>query len=418
MGLRGVAATGRDREPAADRYARYRAAIAGEALPLAIVDLDAFERNVDAVVLEVEAGARATIRVATKSLRCLDLLRRVAARGRGLVRGALCVSAREAAFLASNGVDDVLVAYPSAQPSDAAIVAASNAAGRRVAVTVDAREHVDVLARAATAASTRVPVVIDVDVSLRALGDRVHLGARRSPIAAPDEAVAIARAIAEHASLELAGVLAYEAQVAGVPDVDAGRPSVTPLRRAARRALALDAQRRRAAVTEGLARAGFALALVNGGGSGSLAWSARDASVTEVAVGSAFVQSHLFDGFRDLDGGDPAIAFALQAARRPAHGFVTCLGGGFVASGAAGLDRLPKPWLPAGLALTPLEGAGEVQTPLTVPPGVEIAIGDPIFFRPAKAGELAEHVSTYLLVRGDRVEARAPTYRGEGLHIF
>jgi D-serine deaminase-like pyridoxal phosphate-dependent protein len=404
MGLRGVAATGRDREPAADRYARYRAAIAGEALPLAIVDLDAFERNVDAVVLEVEAGARATIRVATKSLRCLDLLRRVAARGRGLVRGALCVSAREAAFLASNGVDDVLVAYPSAQPSDAAIVAASNAAGRRVAVTVDAREHVDVLARAATAASTRVPVVIDVDVSLRALGDRVHLGARRSPIAAPDEAVAIARAIAEHASLELAGVLAYEAQVAGVPDVDAGRPSVTPLRRAA--------------VTEGLARAGFALALVNGGGSGSLAWSARDASVTEVAVGSAFVQSHLFDGFRDLDGGDPAIAFALQAARRPAHGFVTCLGGGFVASGAAGLDRLPKPWLPAGLALTPLEGAGEVQTPLTVPPGVEIAIGDPIFFRPAKAGELAEHVSTYLLVRGDRVEARAPTYRGEGLHIF
>ena len=213
-------------------------------------------------------------------------------------------------------------------------------------------------------------------------------------------------------------MLAYEAQVAGVPDVDAARPSVTALRRAARRALALDAQRRRAAVTEGLARAGFALALVNGGGSGSLAWSARDASVTEVAVGSAFVQSHLFDGFRDLDGGEPAIAFALQAARRPAHGFVTCLGGGYVASGAAGVDRLPKPWLPAGLALTPLEGAGEVQTPLTVPDGLDIAIGDPVFFRPAKAGELAEHVSAYLLVRGDHVEARAPTYRGEGLHLF
>src|SRR5205807_2227299 len=101
--------------------------------------------------------------------------------------------------------------------------------------------------------------------------------------------------------------------------------------------------------------------------------------------------------------------------RRPAPGIVTCHGGGWIASGAAGSDRLPIPVLPEGLALLSLEGAGEVQTPVRVPEGVALALGDPIFFRHAKAGELAEHVSEYVLVQSGRVIDRAPTYRGLGL---
>jgi D-serine deaminase-like pyridoxal phosphate-dependent protein len=72
------------------------------------------------------------------------------------------------------------------------------------------------------------------------------------------------------------------------------------------------------------------------------------------------------------------------------------------------------PALPPGLRLLSLEGAGEVQTPLELGRGVQLDLGDPVFFRHAKAGELAEHFSEYLLVRGTRVEARAPTYRGLG----
>jgi D-serine deaminase-like pyridoxal phosphate-dependent protein len=75
---------------------------------------------------------------------------------------------------------------------------------------------------------------------------------------------------------------------------------------------------------------------------------------------------------------------------------------------------LPVPALLPGLSLTSLEGAGEVQTPLIVPRGVDLTIGDPVFFRHAKAGELAEHFAEYLLVRGSRIEGRAPTYRGLG----
>ncbi|MCO4774321.1 MAG: amino acid deaminase/aldolase, partial [Deltaproteobacteria bacterium] len=89
-------------------------------------------------------------------------------------------------------------------------------------------------------------------------------------------------------------------------------------------------------------------------------------------------------------------------------------GGGYVASGEAGPDKLPVPWLPEGLALLDLEGAGEVQTPLRVPAGVSLGIGDPVFLRHAKAGELAEHFTEYVLLRGESVVGRVPTYRGEG----
>ena len=100
--------------------------------------------------------------------------------------------------------------------------------------------------------------------------------------------------------------------------------------------------------------------------------------------------------------------------RKPGDGFVTCHGGGLIASGAAGPDRLPIPTFPEGLSLLPLEGAGEVQTPLRGPGTQLLSLGDPVFFRHAKAGELAEHFNEYLLVRGERIVARAPTYRGLG----
>ena len=100
--------------------------------------------------------------------------------------------------------------------------------------------------------------------------------------------------------------------------------------------------------------------------------------------------------------------------RRPAPGVVTVLGGGYVASGAPGRDRLPTPVLPAGLRLTGTEGAGEVQTPLRGAAADGLRIGDRVWFRHAKAGELCERFDTLLLVEGDAVVAEVPTYRGEG----
>jgi D-serine deaminase-like pyridoxal phosphate-dependent protein len=178
-----------------------------------------------------------------------------------------------------------------------------------------------------------------------------------------------------------------------------------------RAARAVDPQR--AAVARELEAAGLKPALFNGGGTGSLAACAREAALTEVTAGSGFLDSHLFDGYRGLRL-EAAAFFAVPVVRRPAPDLVTCHGAGYVASGGAGRDRLPVPALPPGLRLLPLEGAGEVQTPVRTPPDTPLTLGDPVFFRHAKAGELAEHFAEYLLVRGDRLEGRAPTYRGLG----
>jgi len=182
-----------------------------------------------------------------------------------------------------------------------------------------------------------------------------------------------------------------------------------------KRASVPELTQRRAAVVRALRNAGVSLRVVNGGGSGSLVSSGRDPSLTEVTAGSAFYGPALFHHFHDVHF-QPAAFFAVQVVRKPADGMVTCLGGGYAASGAAGPDKLPRPVLPPGMRLLPLEGAGEVQTPLTLPAdGPELNVGDPVIFQHAKAGELAERFNALLLIRGDRIVERVPTYRGEGV---
>jgi hypothetical protein len=151
--------------------------------------------------------------------------------------------------------------------------------------------------------------------------------------------------------------------------------------------------------------------IFNGGGTGSVQLSREDDALTEITIGSGFLCSHLFDYYAGLSL-EPALFFAVQAVRRPAPRIVTCAGGGIVASGEVGKDRQPKPVWPRGLSLLPREGAGEVQTPLRLGRGCEVELGQPVLFRPAKAGELAERFREYLLVRDGLVEARVPTYRG------
>jgi D-serine deaminase-like pyridoxal phosphate-dependent protein len=97
---------------------------------------------------------------------------------------------------------------------------------------------------------------------------------------------------------------------------------------------------------------------------------------------------------------------------------VTCSGGGYTASGPIDPRRLPSPWLPEGCGLFANEGAGEVQTPVRMPAGVQLGIGDPLFFRHAKAGELCERFNELLLIQSGRVVDRVTTYRGDGKCFF
>jgi D-serine deaminase-like pyridoxal phosphate-dependent protein len=106
--------------------------------------------------------------------------------------------------------------------------------------------------------------------------------------------------------------------------------------------------------------------------------------------------------------------FAMPVVRRPSGGVATLLGGGYHASGAPGPDRLPAPYLPRGLRLDPMEGAGEVQTPVVGAAAASLRVGDRVYLRHAKAGELCERFDRLYLVSGGGIVDEVATYRGEG----
>jgi D-serine deaminase-like pyridoxal phosphate-dependent protein len=257
-----------------------------------------------------------------------------------------------------------------------------------------------------------VRVAIDIDAGYLALGGRLRVGALRSPVRTPAQAADLARVITARPGLRLAGLMAYEAQIAGVGDNPPGRPAYARTIRYLQRKSGAELARRRAAIVAAV-RSVAPLEFVNGGGTGSVEKTAAEAAVTEIGAGSGLYQPLLFDGYRSFRG-QPAAFFVLPVVRRPGPGVVTALGGGYLASGPADRGRLPGPYLPAGLRLDAREGAGEVQTPLLGPASGRLRIGDRVWFRHAKAGELCERFNELHLVEGEAVVATAPTYRGEG----
>ncbi len=394
-------------------YAEIRRCLADTPLPVAFVDLAAFDRNVDRVAAMVRPHG-ITVRPASKSLRVPALLRRVLSHPSGLLRGVMCFSAREAEHLASQGFDDLLLAYPVHQASDLNALARLAAAGSCIRAVVDSRLGAERLGRAATQHGTTLGALLCVDMSLK-LG-ALHIGVRRSPLHTPQQVLELARAVADTPGLRFHGLMAYEAQVAGLGDASPFEPRMNAAKALLKRVSVSELSRRRSAMVALLKQRGLPPLLVNGGGSGSLDTTTPESGVSEVTAGSAFLKSHLFDYYsnphmRELE---PAGFFALEVTRAPAPNFVTCLGGGYVASGASQADKAPLPHLPQGLKLLPAEMAGEVQTPLRVPAGLRLEHGDPVIFRHAKAGELAERFNHYLLLADGKVVDRVATYRGQG----
>ncbi|MGA5422190.1 amino acid deaminase/aldolase [Streptomyces lavendulocolor] len=392
---------------AADR-ARYDRATAHLDAPLAVVDLEAFDANADDLVRR--AGGK-PVRVASKSVRCRALLERVLARD-GFA-GIMSYTLDESLWLARAGFGDVLLAYPSADRAGFAELSRDAELAAAVTVMVDDTAQLDLIDRAREGGAEEVRVCLELDTSLHLLGGRVRVGARRSPLRTPAQVAEVARSVARRPGFRLVGLMAYEGHVAGVGDAIAGRPvrsrAVRLMQAAARRELAV----RRAAVVAAVRAVAPDLEFVNGGGTGSVQHTAAEDAVTEIAAGSGLYLPRLFDNYTSF-AGRPAALFAQPVVRRPGLGVVTVLGGGYPASGAAGADRSPVPYLPEGLRYDPQEGAGEVQTPLLGSPADDLLIGDKVWFRHAKAGELCERFDALHLIEGDRVTATVPTYRGEG----
>ncbi|MEU5869985.1 amino acid deaminase/aldolase [Glycomyces sp. NPDC047369] len=375
--------------------------------PFAAVDLDAFDTN--AAILRRNAIGK-PLRLASKSLRCRPLMRRALAQPG--FKGILGFTLPEALWLAEE-FDDVVVAYPTADTDALRALAADERLARRITLMVDSVEHLDFLARHVEPNPSRpLRLCLELDVSLELLGGRVHIGAYRSPVRTPDQALDMAHEIDKRPGVRLVGIMGYEGQIAGVQDAFSAAALRSPLVRLMQTVSKAELAERRAEAVAAVRRV-TDLEFVNGGGTGSVTSTAADPSVTEIAAGSGLYSPALFDGYRSIRP-LPAAFFALPVVRRPKRGIVTALGGGWIASGVPGPDRLPKPAHPAGLRYSKTEGAGEVQTPLRGRAADALAIGDRIWMRHAKAGELAERVNTLHLIRRGELVDEVPTYRGEG----
>ncbi|HYQ65396.1 amino acid deaminase/aldolase [Actinophytocola sp.] len=395
--------------------ARLDAATKQVEAPLAVVDLDAFDRNADDLV---RRAAGRPIRVASKSVRCRYLIERVLRRD-GFA-GVMAYSLPEALWLARQwaGTDlarvDILVAYPTVDHTALRRLAADDHARGLVTIMVDSVAHLDVVDAALGADHPDIRVCLELDVSWRpVLGrDIAHVGTRRSPVFTPGQAGSLATTIRDRAGFRLVGLMGYEGQIAGLGDHPAGKPLLGAVLRWMQGHSAHELAARRAAAVAEVGRLAE-LEFVNGGGTGSIETTGVDGSVTEVAAGSGLVGPTLFDNYQRFHPA-PAVLFALPVVRKPRRRTATLFSGGYIASGPAGKDRSPTPYLPAGLSLIGTEGAGEVQTPVNGRAAKDLRVGDRVWLRHTKAGELAERFTEYQVLSGDRVIETVPTYRGEG----
>jgi D-serine deaminase-like pyridoxal phosphate-dependent protein len=375
-------------------YGRYEAIFGERDAPFAFVDLDAMWANADDMLRR--AGGK-PIRVASKSVRCRDLLRRILERDG--FHGLMTYTLRESQWLGEQGFGDLLLAYPTADRE-------ALERSPLPVLMVDSTEHLDLIG------DRSAEVCIEVDMSYPLPGGRVLIGPKRSPIRTPEQAAALAREIEGRPGISLVGVMGYEGHIAGVGDEPPGQRARGLAIKAMQRASTREIAERRAEVVAAVQEV-TQLRFVNGGGTGSLHTTAAEEAVTELTAGSGFYAPTLFDAYSSFTL-RPAAMFALPVVRQPSEKVATCLGGGYLASGPGDPSRLPKPQLPEGLELDSQEGAGEVQTPVTGDAARDLRLGDRVYFRHAKAGELCEHFDALLLVEGDRIVDEVPTYRGEG----
>ena len=388
-------------------YSYYKSVFKGHLMPFAYLDLDLLDSNIAAILSHANGKH---IRLASKSLRSVAVIRRILAAD-STFQGIMCFTAQEAAYLASQGFNDLLIGYPIWHAEDIAAVARATEAGASITLMIDSPEHVSQIEIIAQRLGVRLPLCLDIDMALRIPG--LHFGAWRSAVRTAKQVRPIIERILESSHVWLDGLMGYEAQIAGVGDNIPGHRMKNALIQQLKRRSIGEVAERRTALVEMIRSYGIALRFVNGGGTGSMATTGQESAVTEITVGSGFYAPSLFDYYRDFRY-QPAAGFAIEIVRQPGASIYTCLGGGYIASGSAGPEKLPQPYLPEGVRLDALEGAGEVQTPIHYKGPLSLKPGDPIFLRHAKAGELCERFTHLLLVSKGAVVGEVTTYRGDG----
>lgn len=374
-------------------------------MPLAFVDMDLLEQNIQSVL---KRAGNLPIRVASKSIRCLNILQYIL-QADWRFQGIMAYHPLEAVKLSQYGIDNILLGYPCFAEQHIEAVLQEVKRGKKIILMVDEEQHLLQIERISRKLDTIARVCLDVDMSTDFPG--LHFGVWRSPLRTVDDVMKLTNVLKYCQFIHLEGIMGYEAQIAGLGDAVRGAPLKNRVVKMLKKRSVKDLSRRRGAIVQALKDAGLTPELVNAGGTGSLETSIQEPWVTEVTVGSAFFSPALFDHYVSFRH-QPAAAFALEIIRIPSPGIYTCQGGGYIASGEISRLKQPVPYLPENVQPISTEGFGEVQTPVRYSGTEKLQIGDPLFFRHSKAGELMERFEEIYLIKEGKIIDKIKTYRG------
>jgi D-serine deaminase-like pyridoxal phosphate-dependent protein len=354
--------------------------------PVLLADLDRLEANI-ARMASRAAGAGLAVRPHAKSHKCAAIARRQLEAG---AAGICCAKIGEAEALAAAGVGPILLTSPIVGDDQARRVAALARAHPGLAVVVDHPRQARELARAfAGAEDAPLATLVDVDVGLA-----------RTGVSTPEDALAVATAIAESGSLRLAGVQGYGGHwqhIAGL---------------AKRRAAIAAGMERLSGVVSALRAAGHAIDWVTGGGTGSFSADAQLGVLTEVQPGSyIFMDSQYRDALEGDADGEYEQSLFVQArvvsVNAPSHVTVDAGLKAFATDGP--LPRAATPRYAACRYFWYGDEHGGLSRPED---GAPIALGERIEFVPPHCDPTIDRYDRIVLVRGDTVVEVAPIEAG------
>ncbi len=382
--------------------------------PSAWLDMDALDHNIALVNKKTQA---VKLRLATKSIRSLDVLRYIKDNSPHFI-GLMSYAADESLYLLENGFDNILCAYPTLDMASVAATFDYTKQGATMIWMVDRPEHVDVLNEVGKIHDVVIDVCLDINMSMPL--PKLYFGTKRSALMSIKDVKKLLKHIKKYSHINVSAAMGYEAQIAGLPEHLPSKALLSPAIRLLKSRSQKQVSKRRRSIVDYLNNQGYTLKLVNGGGSGSMDFTSSQPEVSEITVGSAYYKPAYFDYMDSMHEFQPAAGFVLPVTRQPEKNVITCHSGGFIASGATGTDKAPVIHYPEYLSLLNDEGFGEVQTPMAISKAKKdgdtprFSIGDVVWCRHAKAGELCEHFNELICYRQSAQSTTDGFARSEG----
>lgn len=390
-----------------ERYTYYANLFSDVPKPLAFLDKDYLDQNIKDII---RRNPHKKMRIASKSIRCRKVIEYIFSQS-SQFEGIMSFTGPETVFLLENGFDNILLGYPIIDKKSINRLCGYIKDGKKVVFMADLPQHLELINQAAKEKNIVAKVCVDIDMSSKF--PFLYFGVYRSSINSVEKLKVFTEAVKDFSNIKLIGLMGYESQIAGLGDNTPNDGLKNTLIKFLKTKSVSELRKRRKQAVDLLNQEGFEISIVNAGGTGSLESSSEEDWVTEITVGSGFYSSHLFDNyslFKHL----PAVAYMLDITRNPKGNIYTAAGGGYTASGALDLNKLPKPYLPEGIKWFKNEGVGEVQTPFTYKGDINLKIGDLVILRHSKAGEVCERFNELYLVSNGRILDQYLTYRGEG----